>query len=172
MHSSRQERRNRGEVVAVEDRPGERRRPPHLDVDNFDLHGRLVDQDADGQGQLAERHDVDRVIRHPQAAERAQEPPSGMLNTTTIAMAPVAQEQEDHQAGRRRLRSAPPAPTFSTAVTTVGDSSNAKLMSTSSGRTPLKTGIAFLMSDTTGSVEAVLFLMIGRQIDLRPSFRE
>ena len=85
----------------------------HLRVDVLDLDRRLVDQDADGQGQPAERHQVDRLPGQPQGDQRRRQSASGMFSTTTMHAPPVAQEQQHHQAdqdGRRAaLRSPRPA---------------------------------------------------------------
>ena len=48
-----------------------------LRVDVLDLDGRLVDQDADRQGQAAQRHQVDRLPGQPQGDDRAQQGEAG-----------------------------------------------------------------------------------------------
>ena len=60
---------NRGTAVsiaAVENRRSDVVGTFHLHVNVLDCHRRLVDQDADGQRHAAQRHDVDRVARHPE----------------------------------------------------------------------------------------------------------
>ena len=59
--------------------------PFHLVVDVLDLDGRLVDQDADGQGQAAQRHQVDRLAGEPEGDDGARRA-NGMLSTTTITL--------------------------------------------------------------------------------------
>ncbi len=75
-------------------------RARHLHVDVLDGHRRLVDQHADGQGQAAQRHDVDRVAGQPQRQQRAEQGHRDVEDHHDHA-APVAQEQQDHQAGQR-----------------------------------------------------------------------
>src|SRR5262249_45834840 len=58
---------------------------------------RLIHQDADGQGHPAQRHDVNRVARQPQADQRADQRQRDVEDDDDDA-APVAQEQQDHQA--------------------------------------------------------------------------
>ena len=90
---------------------------------------------------------------------------SGMLETTTITLL-------RSRRNRRIIRPVKPAPispsvaTLSTAATTVGDSSNSKLILTLSryslGTTLRNSCIDLRTSATTVSVEPVSFLMIGR----------
>ena len=48
----------------------------HLGVGVLDRHDRHVDEDADGQRQAAQRHDVDRIARQPQADQGGRSAPA------------------------------------------------------------------------------------------------
>ena len=61
---SQQTRHRRG-VARVKHCRGHVGRVLQLHMYVFDRHRRLVDQDADRQRHAAQRHDVDRVARHP-----------------------------------------------------------------------------------------------------------
>ena len=71
----------------------------HLRVDVLDLDGRLIDENADRQGQAAQRHEVDRLSGQPHGDRRIASRAKGMLRTTTITLRQIAQEQQHHQAG-------------------------------------------------------------------------
>ena len=92
---------------------------------------------------------------------------SGMLQTTTSTL-------RKSRRNRRIISPVRPAPiapsvaTLSTACTTVGDSSNSKLIFTSSGTALRNFSIDLWTSATTVSVEPVSFLMIGRWIAFSP----
>ena len=70
-------------------------------VDVLDRHRGLIDEDADGQRQAAERHDVDRLTRAPQRDDRGEQRKRNRDHDNRRA-APVAQEQQHHQAGQER----------------------------------------------------------------------
>ena len=86
---------------------------------------------------------------------------SGMLDTTTITLLRSPRNS-------RIMSPVKPAPirpsvaTLSTAATTVGDSSNSKLIVTSLGTASRNNCIDLWTSATTVSVDPVSFLMIGR----------
>ena len=86
---------------------------------------------------------------------------SGILHTTTITLR-ISPRNSRIINPVRPAPINPSVPTLFIAVTTVGDSSNSKLILTSSGNTDLKNGIASAIFFTTVRVEAVSFLMIGR----------
>ena len=92
---------------------------------------------------------------------------SGMLQTTTSTL----RRSRRNSRIIRPVRPAPIAPsvaTLSTACTTVGDSSNSKLIFTSGGTALRNFSIDLWTSATTVSVEPVSFLMIGRWIAFWP----
>ena len=86
MQSMASSRGHGGLCDAIQHGPRQRLAALQLRVDVLDLDGRFVDQDADGQGQPAERHQVDRLSGNPQREHRAPSAPSGMLSTTTSAL--------------------------------------------------------------------------------------
>ena len=75
----------------------------HLRVNVLDLHGRFVHQNADGEGESAERHDVDGLTGGPQEDHGAQQGKRNVEDDDQRA-APVAQEDQHHQAGERRAQ--------------------------------------------------------------------
>ena len=81
----------------------------HLRVDVLDLDGRLIDQDADRQGQAAERHQVDRLAGQPQGDQGRDQGQRDVQHDDDHA-APVAQEQQHHQPDQRRRRAPPRRP--------------------------------------------------------------
>ena len=68
----------------------------HVGVDVLDGHGRLVHQDADGQGQSAQGHQVDRLPAEPQG-HHGRHQRQGDVQQDDQRAPPVAQEQQDHQ---------------------------------------------------------------------------
>ena len=70
-------------------------------VDVLDGDGRLVDEDADGQRQPAERHDVDRLPGDPQR-EQGRGDGERDVEHDDDGAAPVAQEQQHHQPRQHR----------------------------------------------------------------------
>ena len=70
-------------------------------MDVLDLDGGLVHQDADGQGQAAESHDVDGLTGSPQQDHGAQQGKRNIEDHDQRA-APVAQEDQHHEAGESR----------------------------------------------------------------------
>ncbi len=70
-------------------------------VDVLDRDRRFVDEDADGERQAAERHDVDRLAGAPQRDDRREQRERNRDDDDRGA-APVAQEQQHHQAGQQR----------------------------------------------------------------------
>ena len=77
MHSMASRRGTAVSHAAALDGPGQGRRVLHLHVDVLDRHGRLIHQDADGQGQAAQRHDVDRVARSATGRTASRAGPAG-----------------------------------------------------------------------------------------------
>ena len=100
MHTIASRRGTAVSLLPRSHRPGQRRSVLHLRVDVLERDGRLVDEDADGQGQAAEGHDVDGVARHPQSQQRTEQR-HGDVEDHDDHAAPVAQEQQDHQPGQR-----------------------------------------------------------------------
>ena len=113
MHKQRQQPGDRRLHVPLPHGARHRRRVLHLGVDVLDLDGRLVDQDADGQGQPAQGHDVDRVPRQVQDDDRSQERQRDVQHDDDHGPQ-VAEEQQDHQPGQPGT-SAPSTPTLSMA---------------------------------------------------------
>ena len=70
-------------------------------VDALDGHRRFVDEHADGQRETAQRHDVDRLTRHPEAHDGGQQ---GEWNRSdhNQGTAEIPQKHEDHQSGQHR----------------------------------------------------------------------
>ena len=63
------ERRDDDLIGGVDDGLLQRLAHFHVAVDILDHHGRIVDQNADGKRQAAQRHDVDRLAGRVQADE-------------------------------------------------------------------------------------------------------
>ena len=101
MHSIASSRGTAVSSLPQPHRPGERAGLLHLGVDVLDLDGRLVHQDADRQRQAAQRHQVDRLARQPQADDGRQQRERDVEHDDDHA-APVAQEQQHHQPGQHR----------------------------------------------------------------------
>ena len=70
-------------------------------VDVFDLDGGVVHEDADGQRQPAEGHDVDGFVQRAKHADGNQDRERNGDGDDQSA-APVPQEQQDHQAREAR----------------------------------------------------------------------
>ena len=101
MARGRDERRHGDLLGPVEDRPLERLAHREVPVDVLDLDGRVVHQDAHGQGQPAQRHRVDRVPERREDQDRDQDRERDRDRDDQGAP-PAPQEQEDHQAGEGR----------------------------------------------------------------------
>ena len=101
----RQEPRDRRVQVPLTHGRGDRAGPFHLVVDVLDLDGRLVDQDADGQRQAAEGHEVDRLAREPQGHQRPADRERDVEDHDDDAP-PVAEEDQHHQSGQDRAEDA------------------------------------------------------------------
>ena len=72
-------------------------------LDVFDGDGGVVDEDADGEGETAEGHDVDGLAEqaeHDDGGEDGERDGDGDDDRA----APAAEEQQDHQAGEARRR--------------------------------------------------------------------
>jgi hypothetical protein len=69
-------------------------------VDVLDRDRRFIDEDADGERQPAERHDVDRLARRPRAPRRREQRKRDRDDDDRRA-SPVAQEHQHHQAGEQ-----------------------------------------------------------------------
>ena len=124
----------------------------HLVVDVLNLDGGFIDQDADGQRQAAQGHQVDRLPGEPHRHQRAAKC-EGDVEDDDDDAPPVAEEEQHHQPGQDGAQ-APSVTRLRTALVTVGDWSNSKLTLMSSGRTACMLGRAFLTLLTTESVEA------------------
>ena len=72
-------------------------------MDVLDLHGGFVDEHADGKRESAERHDVDRLARQPQADDGGQNRKRNRNHDDQRA-AKIAEEQQHHQAGQKRTQ--------------------------------------------------------------------
>ena len=99
MHSSET---NAGVTIccgAVHDRGLDLLALLQVPVDVLDRDRRVVDQDADGEREAAERHDVERLAerrQHDDRAEHRQRDRDG----DDHGRAPAAEEQQDHDAGQ------------------------------------------------------------------------
>ena len=71
----------------------------HLVVDVLDLDGGFIDQDADGQRQAAQGHQVDRLPGEPHRHQRAAEC-EGDVEDDDDDAPPVAEEEQHHQPGQ------------------------------------------------------------------------
>ena len=69
-------------------------------VDVLDGDGAVVDQNADGERQPAERHDVDGLAEPGQQRQREQNRERN-LDEDDDGRAPAAEEQQDHHADQR-----------------------------------------------------------------------
>ena len=67
------ERRNNNLLRAVHDRPFDRFALFQMVVDVFDGDGSIIDQNADGKRQSAQRHDVDGLAQPKQRGQREQD---------------------------------------------------------------------------------------------------
>ena len=109
-HDAQAKQRDEGRhddlLRAVEDRRLDLFALLEVVVDVLDGDGAVVDQDADGERQAAERHDVDRLAEPGQRGEREQDGERD-LDEDDDGRAPAAEEQQDHQpdqrGGERRL---------------------------------------------------------------------
>ncbi|TXT29869.1 MAG: hypothetical protein FD138_2367 [Planctomycetota bacterium] len=73
----------------------------HLRVNVFDLHGCLIDQDADRQREAAQGHQVDGLAAQPQADNPGGDGQRDVQDNDDRAP-PVAQKDEYHQTGQDR----------------------------------------------------------------------
>ena len=71
-----------------------------MPVDVLDGDGGVVDQDADGERQTAERHDVDGLAQQRKAGQRRQDRERDRERDDQ-GRAPAAKEQQDHHPGQR-----------------------------------------------------------------------
>ena len=72
-----------------------------MPVDVLDRDGGVVDQDADGERQAAQRHDVERLAAGRQGGDGAEDGERDRRGDDDRGP-PAAQEEQDHQAGQRR----------------------------------------------------------------------
>ena len=90
----------------------------------------------------------------------------GMLNTTTITLRQIAQEQQDHQPGQRGADQRPPSPRCGWLPPPSATRRTRSGCPRPRAARSLKVGIAWWMSATTVSVEAVFFLTTGMYTDV------
>ena len=111
-HEDRDDRQHREQsrhdhfAAGVEHAARDRRAARQVRVDVLDRDRRFVDEDADGQRQAAERHDVDRLAGAPQRDDRGEQRERNRDDDDRGA-APVAQEHAAPSA-RSAARRAPP----------------------------------------------------------------
>jgi hypothetical protein len=67
-----------------------------IPVDVFNRHRGVIDQDADGQGEAAERHDVDRLSQHAEHEDGTQHRKRNGDGDDQRAL-PISQKKQDHQ---------------------------------------------------------------------------
>ena len=79
---------------------GDARRVLELRVNVLHFDGRLIDQNADRQGQPAQRHHVERLARQPKRDDASQQGKRDVEHDDDHAP-PVTQEEEHHQPGER-----------------------------------------------------------------------
>ena len=95
--AKRRHQRGHGDLLrAVENRAHRLLALRQVAVDVFDFHCGVVHQDAHGQRQAAERHDVDGFAQRAQHEDRDQHGKRNG-NGNDQGAAPVSQEQQDHQ---------------------------------------------------------------------------
>jgi hypothetical protein len=87
-------------VGAVEDRGLDVLAVLEVPVDVLDRHRGVVDEDADGEREPAERHDVDGLAERRQAGDRGEDR-QGDRDRDDEGAAPAAEKQQDQQAGER-----------------------------------------------------------------------
>ena len=78
-------------------------------VDVLDRHDRVVHQDADGEREAAERHDVDRLAEGAAGTMIEARMDSGIDTAMITRAAPAAEQDEDHQRRQARGDDALPA---------------------------------------------------------------
>ena len=86
---------------AVEDGDGERLPHVAVAVDVLHLDGGVVDQHADGEGEPAERHQIERLPPEEEADQTDQDG-EGDAGADEHRAPPAAQEEEDHQGDEDR----------------------------------------------------------------------
>ena len=101
----REQARHGGAAAGLEDGARARDARQHVGVDVLDLDGGFVDQHADGERQAAEGHDVDGLAGGPEQNHGAEQGERNIQDHDQGA-APVAQEEQHHQAGERRAEQA------------------------------------------------------------------
>ena len=85
---------------AVEDRVVQRLAFFEVALDVLDGDGGVVDQDADGERQSAEGHDVDGLVQQAENDHRGEDR-QGNGDRDDQGAAPAAEKEQDHQAGKR-----------------------------------------------------------------------
>ena len=85
----------------VEDGAHQRLLLCHVAVRVLDLDGRVVDENADGEGEAAEGHDVDGLVERREDDERGGDR-EGNGGADDQGTAPAAEEEQDHEAGEDR----------------------------------------------------------------------
>ena len=84
--------------VGIENGGDERFLQADIAVNVFDGDGGVVNQDADGEGEAAEGHDVDGFAEEAQDAQRGEDGEwNGNANDKSAA--PTAEEEQNHEAG-------------------------------------------------------------------------
>ena len=101
----REQARHGGAAAGFEHGARARDAGQHLGVDVLDLDRRFVHQHADRERQAAERHDVDGLAGGPQQDHGAEQRERNVQDHDQGA-APVAQEDQHHQAGEHRAEQA------------------------------------------------------------------
>src|SRR5438445_612229 len=98
----RRDQRGRGDLLRpVEDGLPQAAAEAEVAVHVLERDRRIVDEDADGQPEAAERHDVDRVAESTEQDERGEDRQRDRDRHDDRA-APAAEEHEDHQSGQHR----------------------------------------------------------------------
>ena len=85
---------------AIEDGANERFALGHVAMRVFDFDGGVVDEDADGERQAAEGHDVDRLSERGEDRERGRDRERDG-GADDQGAAPAAEEEQDHEAGKQ-----------------------------------------------------------------------
>ena len=93
-------------AVSIGERVGDRRAlapSVHAAMDALDHHDRVVDDEADGHGEAAHRHEVDRLAEQAHDGER-REHGERQRHGGDERQPPVAQEQQQDDDGEQRRR--------------------------------------------------------------------
>ena len=96
----REEAREGGFAGGFEGGAGEGSAAGEVGVDVFHSDRRFVDENADGEREAGERHEVEALAGDPEGERRGEEG-DGDIDDDDQRAAPIAQEEEHHEAGEQ-----------------------------------------------------------------------